>query len=131
MRGNTVNSLVGVGLYSIREAAGILRAQPRELRRWIMGYSYLEKSGDRHEQPSVSGVSAELAALESMTFFDLLEARLIKGFRARHISLQAIRQAIDVARQMYSDQHPFVFQRIETDGRSIFAQAATDLVIRF
>ena len=119
-------SLVGVGLYSIKEAARLLQADSRELRRWIFGYTSTDRAGERRSHPNVSGNAPYLRELGALTFFELLEARLIKGLRGHKVSLQSIRSAVAEAQRIFHDPHPFVLKRIESDGRSIFAKAAAE-----
>lgn len=42
---------VGVGLYTISEAAKLLRSNPRTIRRWMEGYDYRRNGEQTHSAP--------------------------------------------------------------------------------
>ncbi|MGD9944372.1 MAG: DUF433 domain-containing protein [Burkholderiaceae bacterium] len=119
-------TLVGVGLYTVSEASRLVGAAPRDIRRWMFGYDF--KGADQRTRRSepVAGSQLQVDGTRALTFFDLLEVRLVKELRGLDISLQAIRKAVQHARALFGTQHPFVLRRILTDGRAIFAQAAGD-----
>lgn len=115
--------LTGIGLYTFQEAARLTRIPPRDLRRWLDGYSYRDK---RH------GTSVEVAPLwpseldkelDGVSFHDLLEVRFVHAFRQHGVRLQTIRLASQRARELLATDYPFTSHRFRTDGRSIFASA--------
>ena len=120
-------SLIGVGLYSVPEAARLIHAPTAQLHRWMFGYLRKSKDGKPNDAKPVTGGHLAFDDFRALSFFDLLEARLIKELRDMRISLQSIRIAADNARTLYGNAaNPFVFRRIRTDGQSIFAEAARD-----
>lgn len=118
-------SLLGVGLYTIPEAARLLRAKKIDVHRWMFGYDYNVRGEKRHQDPVV-GEQLTLDSTKALTFHDLLEVRFVNALRGCNVSLQAIRKAAANARELFNTKHPFVLRRIETDGRTIFAKAADD-----
>ena len=119
------NSLVGIGLYSIPEAARLARASRTDVARWMFGHDYKAHGERRHADP-VAGEQLKVDDVKTLNFYDLLEVRLVRELRESGVSLQAIRKAALNAKQLFNSTHPFVLRRIQTDGRNIFAQAAND-----
>ena len=117
-------SLLGIGLYTVIEAARLLRIDVRKLRRWT------EEGLPAHDKPmSTPIVRRDLTSLEAeplLTFTDLLELHMIALFRSEGVSLQTVRAAANKARDLLDTNHPFVVQRFETDGRHIFATLAEE-----
>lgn len=118
--------LIGVGLYTIPEAARLVRAPAKEISRWMFGYGFIGRDRTPRRSEPVTGAQMQIDGVKALTFFDLLEARLVRELRGLNISLQAIRKASLHARQMFGTEHPFVLRRVMTDGRTIFAQAADE-----
>lgn len=114
-------ALLGIGLYTMTEAARLLRVDPRTLQWWAEGYSPVSQAGRRASEPVIQ---RDLVALEGeplLTFTDLLELHMVALFRRENVSLQTIRAAADKAAQLFNTRHPFVVKQFETDGRHIFA----------
>lgn len=104
--GNTKH--LGVGLYSIADAARIIGAKPGLIRRWS------RKS---------EGLIPRTLALEEglLTFAELMELHFIKMFRDEGVSLETIRIASERAAARYHSEYPFSVKRFDTDGTAIFA----------
>lgn len=99
---------LGVGIYSVAEAARLVGVQPGKVRRWI--------------DPEVGIVKRQFPVEEStLSFLELVELHFIKMFRSGGMSLQAIRQAADVAGRKFRSDYPFAIRRFDTDGKTIFA----------
>lgn len=108
--------LIGVGLYSLPEAAAYTGIPSAQIGRWLFGYQANGKSHNGLWQPALIGLDEK-----TLTFHDLLEVRFVKAFRMHGISLQAIRVAAQHAREWFEQPYPFTCRRFQTDGRSIFA----------
>lgn len=112
------NSLFGLGLYTIGDAASYTGINSRDIQRWLFGYT---SNGSYH-----SGLwkSALVGKVEShaLGFHDLLEIRFVSAFRQYGVSLQAIRQASHHAQELFDHAYPFTCKKFQTDGRSIFAE---------
>jgi len=100
----------GSGLYSIRQAAKLLRLRPSVLKYWI---------GQRGELHPV--VLPEFTDDSILSFAQLMELHFVKMFRDEGVSFQYIRKAAKNASQQFKAQYPFTVKRFDTDGRSIFA----------
>lgn len=109
------SALIGVGLYSLPEAATYTGIPSAQIGRWLFGY---QANGKKHNglwQPALIGLDEK-----TLTFHDLLEIRFVQAFRKHGISLQAIRIAAQHAREWFEQPYPFTCRRFQTDGRSIF-----------
>ncbi len=101
-------SRLGVGLYSISDAARIIGAKPALIRRWA------------HSSEGL--IPRELGAGEGLlTFAELMELHFIKMFRDEGVSLDMIRIASRKAAARYHSDCPFSVKRFDTDGIAIFA----------
>jgi uncharacterized protein (DUF433 family) len=119
----TVTDLLGIGLYIPAEAARLLRVPLTTLRRWLVGYSYPVARGARRAAlPVVAGGRGIDPDLRTVTFLDLVELLVVKGFRKEGIPLRHIRIAAEEARDIFQTDHPLATHRLETDGRHIFAR---------
>ena len=117
-------NLIGIGLYTVAEAARLTGISDVRLRGWLRGYAY--RSGEvrttpvpvwRRQIPHIDGTLG-------LGFLDLMEARFVDAFRAASIPWRVIRLCAERAREVTGRDHPFSSRRFRTDGRTIF----TDVV---
>ena len=101
-------SHLGIGLYSVADAARIVGVHPTSITRWIS-----EDGGliSRVIDPSE----------RTLTFRELMEIQFIKMFRAEGLSLQTIREVAEKAAARFKTDYPFSIRRFDTDGKTIFA----------
>jgi uncharacterized protein (DUF433 family) len=107
--------IFGQGIYSPREAAHLIGGTPQEVLRWTRGSGPTPPLWKSHYQ--------SLEDTTEISFADLIEVRLVRAFRAAGISLQAIRFAIEFAREKYSSDHPLSSLGFKTDGGEILMEA--------
>jgi uncharacterized protein (DUF433 family) len=113
---------LGVGVYSLSDAARFIGASTSHLKRWMVGYEFRSRDGGLNHSPPLW--TPDLAAYgyeEGLSFRDLLELRVVRAFRDRGVSLQAIRAALAFAREELTTERPFQCKRFQTDGYRIFA----------
>jgi uncharacterized protein (DUF433 family) len=114
---NSVQSVpLGVGYYTVPEAARLLKIAPRNINRWLGGYTY--KGG---RMPPLW--TPELPAFEDhleIGFRDLIELRFVNAFLEAGLGLKTIRRCLDYAQDCVKDERPFSTRRFKTDGRTIF-----------
>jgi len=124
--GSEVSNLIGVGLYTVPEAARLTGISAGRLRRWLRGYTY--RAGDRQansapvwrrEVPDIDGTLG-------LGFRDLMEARFVDAFREASVPWRVIRLCAERARELNAGDHPFSSQRFRTDGRTIFAEVLNE-----
>jgi uncharacterized protein (DUF433 family)/DNA-binding transcriptional MerR regulator len=114
-------SLLGLGVYTVPEAARLTRVSAPRIRRWLTGYTFTARDGQSSSspvwEPQIRPTRGELV----LSFRDLLEVRFVDAFRRHGVSWKTIRLAAERAAEIVEDSHPFSTKRFKTDGRSIFA----------
>jgi len=113
-------ALLGVGLYAPAEASRLLQIPETTLARWVKGYTYALRSGARRRGHPVVKRSEALA--RTLTFVDLAELLMVKGFRVAGVSLDRIRVAAETAADLFQTTHPLAIESLRTDGRDVFAR---------
>lgn len=115
---------LGIGYYTVPEAARLLHMPPRTINRWLGGYSF-NSGGKRGEMPPLW--EPELPATEDdrleLGFRDLIELRFIQAFVGEGLDLRVVRSCLEHARQCVQDDRPFSTRRFKTDGRTIFLES--------
>lgn len=105
----TIADYIGVGLYSLPDAARLLGVSPNTLRYW---------SGESgHAEPLVA---RRFLDDELLTFSELIELHFVELFRSQNVSLQTIRKAAAASRK-FDTRYPFTVKQFDTDGNTIFA----------
>lgn len=115
--------LIGTGLYSLPQASRLVGADPRSVRRWLLGYRRLYRGDTRISPPlwKTELVGADLAE-PTIGFRDLLELRLVNAFAKHGVHLSVIRATADAARTRFGSDYPLTMKRFLTDGKRIFAE---------
>lgn len=121
MDGGVETGLVGVGIYTIPEAARLAHVPAPSIRRWLYGYHYGYK-GQTVQQPAVVAATDNLRSLRVVTFLDLIEVQFVHAFRDEGVSWKTIRIAATKAREFTRNDHPFASRQFVTDGSTIFAE---------
>lgn len=106
--------LLGRGVYTLPQAARLIRASPVKMRRWLFGAPNQRAVIDHDYQP--------IEGAYSLSFLDLIEARFIRAFRDTGVTLQHLRKVADKARLDLDTAHPFASARFVTDGRRIILE---------
>lgn len=119
--------VVGVGLYSVPEAAKLLSFQigakqaSRKLRRFGRGCKYFHEGTVRNAAPIVDS-DLNLNGHHLFTFSELVELLVIGAFQREGVSLRVIRAAHDRAKKIFRHPHPFALKKFDTDGKAVFAE---------
>lgn len=112
-------SPLSTGIYSIPQAARLIRVHPARLRAWVCGHSGA-KSGPL--------IKTELPVVDhniALSFVNVIEARFIAEFAKHGVHVRSIRYMAEQAEDYLSTPHPFATDNIfRTDGRKIFIEAA-------
>jgi uncharacterized protein (DUF433 family) len=117
-------SLIGTGLYSLDQAARLVRADARAVRRWMLGYSRTVNGEKRTSLPLwTTQLRGEDLQGNFIGFQDLVELRFVNAFARHGVSLPVIRATADFARQQFGTNYPLTSQRFLTDGKTIFYEA--------
>src|SRR5437660_1399451 len=117
------NPYLGIGLYTIPEAARLLGLRTGKLRRWADEYSFRSRGRDGFSGPLFERDQPELVKHKILTFAALIELQMIRLFREEGVSMPTIRAAANRGAELYRTNHPFAAKRFHTDGKRIFAEA--------
>jgi hypothetical protein len=115
---------IGIGYYTAPEAARLIKTTPRNISRWLGGYSYKKADGAvvrsaplwRPQLPQI-GDGIELG------FHDLVELRFVVAFLRHSVGLNVIRRCLEKARKIVGEERPLSTNRFRTDGKSIFLES--------
>jgi uncharacterized protein (DUF433 family) len=114
-------NLLGIGIYTIPEAARLTDVSTPRIRRWLLGYQFRTKK-EVHESPPVWKPDLpELEGALALTFRDLLEVRFVEYFLQKGVSWRVLREAAVYAGHVVRSGHPFSTFKFKTDGKRIFA----------
>ena len=105
--------LIGIGLYTIHEAAKLTGIKGSDLRRWMFG---------NQNQPPLWHSQVQDEEIKGLGFNDLIAMRFVHAFRRHGVSLQAIRLASENAKEEFNNPYPFTCSRFRTDGHAIFTE---------
>jgi hypothetical protein len=119
-------SLLGIGIYSVPEAARLSQVPAEYIRRWLWGYRYVIKGRLREADPLWAPQLSSIDAVRALTFRDLIEIRFVYRFRQEGISLQTIRKTIGLATELLEKSYPLSSVKFKTEGKRIFAQIIED-----
>lgn len=114
------DSALGIGSYTVPEAARLLRIAPRNINRWLGGYTFAN-DGEQTAMPPLW--STQLPSHDDrleLGFRDLIELRFVAAFVKAGLGLKTIRNCLDFARHQVGDERPFSTREFQTDGRTIF-----------
>lgn len=116
--------IIGTGIYPLNQAARLVDAEPRALRRWLYGYSRKYQGEHVRSEPLWTTQLKDEGLLEDVIGFrDLLEARMVTAFVQHGVDLRVIRATIDMASKHFNVDYPLTQQRFLTDGKRIFMEA--------
>ena len=91
---------LGIGIYTIPEAAGLVEATQPELRIWIEGRSGKQK-------PIIENDLGRLGKRVAISFTNLMELRFVALFSNAGVRLNEIRSILDEAKNSLRHPHPF------------------------
>jgi uncharacterized protein (DUF433 family) len=111
---------LGIGYYTVPEAARLLEMSARSINRWLGGYYY----ADHGKRVSMEALwTPQLPRIDGhveIGFRDLIELRFVHAFVKAGLGLKTIRLCLEYARECVDDERPFSTRRFRTDGRTIF-----------
>jgi uncharacterized protein (DUF433 family) len=114
--------LIGAGVYSLSEAEKITGIPRARIRRWLEGYSYVDRGRKRHSAATVPSMIGRKYGELGLTFADLIEIRFLDRFVEHGVSWPAIRIAAQRARELLGRERPFSSRVFSTDGHTILAE---------
>lgn len=115
---------IGIGYYTVPEAARLLKADPRKISRWLGGYAYKMTDGAvARAEPLWRPQLPRLGDSLEIGFRDLIELRFVLAFIKHGVGLNVIRRCLDNARRIIGEERPLSTHRFKTDGKSIFLES--------
>lgn len=115
-------AMLGLGIYYPAEGARFLSVPAGSLRRWARGYTFWTPGRERHSSKPVTRPDLPvIRGQRALSFLELMELRVVATLRRKGLSLQQIREAARIARQVLNTKHPFASRRIFTDRKRLFA----------
>jgi len=124
---NDEAALVGVGIYSVPDAARMTGVSSGRIRRWLCGYSYRVGKEVRTSPQVWLPDLPRLDSAMALSFRDLIEVRFVDYFLRKGCSWKEIRDAAEIASRIVKSSHPFSTKEFMTDGRNIFRRSIEDL----
>lgn len=116
------DAILGIGIYTPAEAARLTGVHADQIRRWLWGYSYTTREGERRSGPPLWKPQHPVVdGFRSLGFKDLIELRFVDAFRRQGVSMRVVRQALEEAERLFQTTHPFSSYEFKTDGKKIFA----------
>jgi uncharacterized protein (DUF433 family) len=112
--------MVGIGLYTPKDAAALLHEQPETVRRWAFGYRRNRAAGVAVHPPLIQTDLPELEGQRALTFVELIELLYIRAFQRAGVSWRLIKEAANVAARMFSTDHPFALRQLYVDPHSVY-----------
>ena len=122
---STDYQFLGKGIYTVTEAAKLIRVSQSRIRRWLRRYTYAYGKESRLSNPLVSADYQQLDKFLALSFLDLMEMRFVNSFLEYGISLRKIRIAVKRAQEIINQSHPFTSKKFHTDRRTILMEIAT------
>ena len=115
---NALPNFIGLGLYTIPEAARLAEVAPARVRGWVQGYH--QGAGKPRRSAAVGHLLPDVEGKTALSFRELIEVRFVRHFLRAGVSWRKIRRAASEARRdLLSEAGPQL--RFSTDGVTIFA----------
>jgi len=114
------NPYLGVGLYTVAEAARILQESRARVSRWVRGYQYVTASGIKEQRAYFDRDLEDVDGTVILSFADLIELKFVQLFLREGVRPNTIRLVHDKLRETYGIPHPFTAKQVRTDGRRLF-----------
>jgi uncharacterized protein (DUF433 family) len=112
-------------LYTIAEAARVVRVHPATLRTWVIGRSYATRSGDKSWNPLIRVADRKLGRL---SFANLVEVHVLSALRGKQVRVERIRSATNFIRREMKTEHPLADVDTHTDCVDIYVEYLGRLV---
>ena len=118
-------AFIGTGVYTVPEAARLLKIPARNIARWLGFYAHRNK-GERVDIPPLwTPQLPRVGGQIELGFRDLIELRFVQAFINAGLGLKTIRHCLEYARACVNDERPFSTRRFQTDGRTILRNSVS------
>lgn len=106
-------------LYSIPEAARIVRVQPTTVRHWALGRTYQTNQGAKAWPPLIHAADPKGRRL---SFANLVELHVLSALRDKQVRVESIRSASRFIRGELKAKHPLADVDAHTDSVDIYVE---------
>lgn len=109
-------------LYTPADAACYLDIHPVTLSTWLWGRKYpTVTEGEKFFAPLIKVADPEN---ELLSFFNLAEIHVLAATRyTHHVSMKAVRSAMDTIQKKFPSAHPLISRDFKTNGIDLFVQS--------
>ncbi len=111
--------------YSYRDADHLASASAGTASRWLSGYTYRDRQGQR---VCVAPIIPGSVKAEGASFLDLVEVVAIAGLRRAHFTMQDIRQIVANCQEILGVPRPLASLDFKVRGQEIFVERGGALV---
>ncbi len=112
--------LIGVGLYTIPEAARLTGVPAPTVRRWAFGYKQSKGGAQRTHEAIWKSQLPRIDGKAALCFLDLVEIRVIQALLHDGQSWKQVRRIGDGAAKLFRTERPFSSLKFKTDGVRIY-----------
>jgi len=114
------HSLLGVGIYTVREAARLTRVSAPRIHRLLRGYTWQLQPGIRKQSPPVIAGQLHVNGGQlELGFLDMIETMAVNGFLAARVPWRDVRLAHKAAQELLKVSHPFATHKFKTGSKDI------------
>jgi uncharacterized protein (DUF433 family) len=106
-------------LYSLAEAARIVRMKPSTVRTWALGRSYPTSQGAKSWPPLIHAADTKARRL---SFANLVELHVLSSLRDKEVRVERIRSASQFIRGALKVEHPLADVDAHTDSIDIYVE---------
>jgi uncharacterized protein (DUF433 family) len=106
-------------LYTITDAARVVRINPATLRSWALGRSYPTRSGQKSWNPLIRAADQKRGLL---SFVNLVEVHVLSALRGKQVRVDRIRGATKFIRDEVGTAHPLADVDLHTDCVDIYVE---------
>jgi uncharacterized protein (DUF433 family) len=112
-------------LYTVADAARVVRIRPATLRSWALGRTYPTSQGKKDWRPLIQIADPRNARL---SFANLVELHVLSVLRGKQVRVDRIRDATEFIRSEMKTQHPLADVDTHTDCVNIYVEYLGRLV---
>jgi uncharacterized protein (DUF433 family) len=112
-------------LYTIAEAARVVRLNPATLRSWVLGRSYATSAGEKNWSPLIKVADFKSGRL---SFANLVEVHVLSALRGKQVRVDRIRSTTEFIRDKMGTEHPLADVDTQTDWIDIYVDYLGQLV---
>jgi uncharacterized protein (DUF433 family) len=113
----TAPNLLETGIYTVAEAAYLVRASKQKVRGWVQGYPKTQRA------PIIDNELGWIGNRVAFSFTNLMEIRFIAFFERAGVHFWHIRAIMEQVKKELSLPHPFATSVVfRTDGRKIVSE---------